>query len=517
MSNPTPTIQLSALTIGVHASRGQGDDGRYYRQHTCTDPITKDTTPIDSALPLQAPSPISHLSTEILAEIFEHAITGETVFSSDEVQLQHLLRVCHHWHSVVMAYPRLWSTLVFTSVKFTELMLQRSKEASLVVKADFIHNSKPHVPQATLLALRNLFRIRVLHIQGLRKDFSDAFFAALMDRPAPLLESFHFACWELDRMTLPPSLFAGTAPRLRQFSVSRLNVPWCLPLLCNLTYLRIFHSTLPPSLAEFRRVLSRCPALGTLILTGTLPIPSELFQPPVCLPHLSRLDLTGGLAGCDTVIRNISFPCTTAITLHSKFAPELPHLLTNLALSRGGVLSLCRLRLEISSPFITAKTWTSTEHAVGLPLLNLSVRGPVGSSLRVICEGFVLTQILNLILNLHVVRPLMPDAWETILCTLQNLQVLAVDSRNISQLVSALELVPKRPVSLPGLRKLVLHKQCFPSTSDISRLEAYLLWRWEKNGEGEKPKLFTWVEARNGYMDIIQGSLGEVVEWDDLE
>jgi hypothetical protein len=144
-------------------------------------------------MPLHASSPVARLPFETLAELFERAILlDQNKFSSCDVQLRRLVSVCRHWRTVAMAYPRLWSALVFTSVEVTASMLRRSKECSLVVKADCSppSNSKQPVIQAILLALSNLCRVCVLHIEVSTDLYGGL--AAMMDRadPAPDLNEY---------------------------------------------------------------------------------------------------------------------------------------------------------------------------------------------------------------------------------------------------------------------------------------------------------------------------------------
>jgi hypothetical protein len=459
---------------------------------------------------LQSSPPIARLPSETLAEIFECAIAqDQTEFSSHDVQLRHIVSVCRHWHTVAMAYPRLWTALVFTSVEITALMIQRSKECSLMVKADF--RSAQRHRHAIALALTHLSRIRVLHLLGLSKDFHNSFIAA-MDGPAPLLESLRLT-WndapEHDK--LPSLLFADVTPRLRHFAVH--HVPWSLPLLHDLTHLEIHGSTLTPSMAEFHRVLSRCLSLDTLILVDTLPAASDRLQPPVSLPRLSHLHLAGPLAGCDVVIHSISFPKTTAVTIRSRFGshPQLLRLLTNLRDMVSTTARLC-LILEVFSTRIQA--WTTAEPvSIERPSLDLSFAGSRDTSFPIICERLTLTQLVNLEVE---VFSLARDVRDEILSTLNNLRVLTIHGKQVRELVPALTPLPGQAIPFPALRELTLHGTRF-LLSDMRNLQACLIRRRDNNAEIEKLKLFGWMKLPKASADRLRESLGDGVDWDGVE
>jgi hypothetical protein len=464
----------------------------------------------------QTSPPISRLPTELVAEVFECTIAlDKTEFSCQNVQLYDLIRVCRRWHALIMACPSLWSSLVFTSVKATALMLQRSKESPLVVKADFLQMpmSKRPVDQAVWLALSNISRIRILHINGFN-SFDERLFSVTMSQHAPLLESLRLASWPSERhvMILLPSLSTHTTPRLRHFSVSNLSVSWNSPLLCNLTHLEIRESTSPP-LVALCNVLSRCPLLNTLILRNALPATSDQLQIPVSLPLLSHLQLVGGFAGCDVVMHNISFPRTTAVTLNFDVAPGPPlsHFLTNL---RDRVSTIARLRLYIQFASTRVWAWTTESVAIDNPHLDLLFRELHDTSrFHAICEGFALTQLLNLELE---IEGLAPNGCMAILGTLQDLQVLTVSRSDVDVVISALRPTPERGVPFPSLRKLALgHGNNQLNT--VNLLRACLMLRKENNAGIETLRLFNWSFLCKVDVDMLRESLGSVVEWDGIQ
>jgi hypothetical protein len=467
-------------------------------------------------MPLQASPPATRLPTEILAKIFESTVTlDKTEFSSHGMQW-HLVRVCRYWRAVMMAYPCLWSSLVFPNVRVTAAMLRRSKEAPLVVKTKNLI-WKPQVKDAILLALFNLSRIRVLHIQGLSSDLYYSIITAMVDRAAPLLESLHltFQQGHPRLIWFLPSLFASRAPRLRHVTFSRASDPWSLPILRNLTHLEIRDNTLAPSLSEFHDVLSHCPALDTLILVNALLPTSGELQPLVSLPRLSHLHLADCLAGCDFVVQNISFPPTTAVTLHPNVTRfqllQLQPFVANLC---NKVSTITRLRLKIDHSSIRAQAWTSPEpHSIENPSLDLFFKGVNSNTFfQTTYAGLVLTQLVCLEVAVY---SLAQYTWEAILDPLKNLQSLIANSPDVDDLISALRPSPEHAApSLPRLRKLVLRGVDFRHTNMYALLMC-LVQRRNNNARIEKLRLIDWVELPKSSVDLLREVMGDnVVEWD---
>jgi hypothetical protein len=451
---------------------------------------------------------IARLPTETLSKIFESIISlDQTEFSSGGLQWIHLMEVCRHWRSVMIESPRLWSSLAFHSVEVTSEMLRRSKASPLVIKVDLA--SAESMLGAVELALSHISRVRVLHINVSRND-SEGLLAAIA-RPAPLLTSLFLSNFgNQNAHTIPPSLFA---PRLRYLVIHNLNIAWGSPFLVGLTHLEIHESATPPSLDEFRIVLSRCPALEALILGGnstrpmTRPNRSPLVigscdsQDPIPLPTLAELHLHGPVPDCDIIIHNLSFPPTTTVELYTvlgrNIPAELPRLVAGLG-GRGNGFSFDRLFIFTNClSSINFRAWPSTNNTLVDPLLNLSFyKGALSDEyssaflVRTVCKGLSPTEILSVNINfdMHVGRR---HSWETILGSLKNLQVLEVAEANPGGLISALTPTPiagaeksrRWKVFLRHLHTLVLQQVYFEDVSEALALQVCLMLRWENHAE----------------------------------
>jgi hypothetical protein len=293
-------------------------------------------------------------------------------------------------------------------------------------------------------------------------------------------------------------------------AVRGLNVPWSLPLLHDLTHLEIRATVLIPTIAEFRDVLSYCPALETLVFKYTRLAASDHLQPPVSLPRLSRLHLAGPLTGCDVLIHNISFPNTASVMIWSDGGsrPELLHLLTNF---RERVSTAAHLCLTVRFDFIRVQAWTTAELiSIEDPLLDFSfARLLDASSFRLLCEGLALTQPISLEVE-------KPDVWEAMLSTLTNLRVLTMHGDLWFEMLPALAPMPGQATTFPALRELIIHAVEFVP-SEIRDLRECLILRRDNHAEIEKVKLFGSMKLSKVAADRLRESLGDGVDWDGVE
>jgi hypothetical protein len=82
------------------------------------------------------PSPVSSLPPELLALVFRFALQSTAKHPVPETPLSmSFAQVCRAWRSVALSVPSLWDTPLFNWPAFAELMLQRTRDQPLIVKA----------------------------------------------------------------------------------------------------------------------------------------------------------------------------------------------------------------------------------------------------------------------------------------------------------------------------------------------------------------------------------------------
>jgi hypothetical protein len=444
--------------------------------------------------------PINCLPPEILTKIFTAFIClDQTYFHNGDGQWVRLANVCRHWRFLIAGTPMLWRFPLFANVEIAAAMLARSQQSPLVIKTRGVDS-----PDAIELALFHLFRIQILHIA--RSDTSSfKRFLAAMDQPAPLLEALDLR-YETIRpansdITLSLALFGADTPRLRHVHIRQLDVPWDLPLLSGLSHLEIWGSKIKPSPTTFCNVLSRCPALQTLILSDTLPIASEQCGGSwhlVPLPQLSKLELSGDMLDCFLAAHSIFSPPTKHVKIRSTSTPpagllaELPPLLSHLAAQRGGGFSIRGLNVEMNSYQCRLQAYSMFDCQPGIdePLLDISLDNKASPCLLpAICHALPLAQLRSLYLDLddRDLSPVRPASWPTILGCCKKLQYLSVDMWDVDSLLSALKAITgddaghsaRRAMLLPDLRQLSLKGASFRNRQAIDDLRTWLMLRWE--------------------------------------
>jgi hypothetical protein len=454
---------------------------------------------------LNSLSPINRLPPEILTKVFTAFICLDHSYRHNgDGQWVRLVNVCRHWRSLITGTPTLWRFPLFVNAEIAATMLTLSRQSPLVIKAQDVDS-----PDAVELALFHLSRIEILHIAG-RDTSSFERFLSLMNQPAPLLESLslHYVTLgpESSGITLPSTLLGTVTPRLRHVSIFKLDVAWDSPLLSGLSHLEILGSTIKPSPTTFCNVLSRCPALHTLILSITLPIASEQrggSRNPVSLPQLSKLEMSGDLLDCVLAARCISFPPTTYVRISSTGTPpagllvELPPLLSYLWAERGGSFSISILNVEIFSFQCCLRAYselcvTNCQPGFPEPLLDLMLDDNASSGLLpAIFHAIPLAQLrqlrsLSITLGDHL-PAVQQTSWATILGCCEKLRHLTVGIRDVGSLLSSLKAIPgdeagpsaRWGMSLPDLRRLSLKGAHFGNKQAIGDLRTWLMLRRE--------------------------------------
>ena len=266
---------------------------------------------------------ISRLPPEILSKIFAATIKP-WLLTMDWVKVTH---VSHHWRTVAIGCPRLWTTLAFARPRWVEEMLKRSKMALLVIDAERFESMGSKSTEAVQLAMNHISHVRELSIVSPSASLGKLF--SSVPRAAPMLqvlvlytatssykESFH------ENYTIPPELFIDDSSQLRCLELTHCKLDWTSHLLKGLTHLKV-HDTAPgtrPSTPLFLDVLEQLPTLTVLNLHDALPHVADgfstvLYQHIVKLRSLTHLHLLGSYSDCSNALRHISVSSGATLTL----------------------------------------------------------------------------------------------------------------------------------------------------------------------------------------------------------
>ena len=195
-------------------------------------------------------APVRRLPVELLSEIFTIAIV---VYGCPSF---HLMRVCRSWRWVLMAMPRVWSTIkvrTWTRTDFIEFLLERTRRVTLDVEIDTdsdaeLYSSDPGRPYAALaMVVKTSQKWRNLTIRSFPPEIdlmnSEAFRSGLeFDGPMEALESFRIT-GPCDMSTVLSRLIS-LASSINDSQLKALELS---------TVETLYHFATPPSLLQYLR------------------------------------------------------------------------------------------------------------------------------------------------------------------------------------------------------------------------------------------------------------------------
>ncbi|KAJ7504860.1 hypothetical protein B0H11DRAFT_1979663 [Mycena galericulata] len=268
--------------------------------------------------------PISGLPSEILVHIFgifadEYSAVGVSSCS----KLKTLLLVCRHWHELALAFPTLWSTILFVwapSVRRLMAQLDRSGAAPLTIRIGCLHP-----PDYVDFILPHAARIELLDIGGVIGDASDLM-RRMSGHKFTLLHSLSITPRENEpdddpelHPNLPSELLDGM-PQLRVLELAYIDAPWqSLARLHSLSLKGRPNSPAPQlPFSALLAVLASSPELHTLkLFASTLrEEPAEQQCQFVELPLLRHLHVRDTLTRCEDLLAHLFFPVTTRVELY---------------------------------------------------------------------------------------------------------------------------------------------------------------------------------------------------------
>ncbi|KAF8138945.1 hypothetical protein EV363DRAFT_1394360 [Boletus edulis] len=272
-------------------------------------------------------SPICRLPSEQLAAIFIHCALDHHCKSShipikDIPGWVNLSYICRHWRNVALDCPILWTYHFVLSLRWTEELLARSKQASLKIRITFAA-SKPNSWWSNLMKrlVKHVKRIQELHL-----DFPDKCISHILSKlssPAPRLQDLKIS------VNRGPSewasvLFQGDTQALCTLRLSNCPVPWYLFKLSALTTLHLeqIPDRFRQSTEEFLATLNYMQDLKHLYLKDALTsaagfLSSAAFSTSskINLCYLSRLLILAPLSTVTALVSCVNIPGKTEVRL----------------------------------------------------------------------------------------------------------------------------------------------------------------------------------------------------------
>ncbi|KAF8136118.1 hypothetical protein EV363DRAFT_1428578 [Boletus edulis] len=266
---------------------------------------------------------ISRLPTETLQDIFIHCARDyhyqnlyPTVSVPSWVNVSY---VCRHWRNVALESPTLWTYIFIMSRRWTEVLLARSKQASLKIRVSLIPRERL---SCVGMVMNHVERIQELCLHLPAR--ASSILSRLSSR-APRLQDLDITVVIPDSpVEWPSSLFDGAPPALRTLKLATCPVPLHSFRLSALTVLHLVDVPVQfqQDMEEFLTALSCMQDLKYLYLYDALPsatgfLSSAVFKTfeKIDLTHLSRLWISAPLSTTVTLLSCINIPLKTQVRL----------------------------------------------------------------------------------------------------------------------------------------------------------------------------------------------------------
>ncbi|KAG2139244.1 hypothetical protein DEU56DRAFT_324319 [Suillus clintonianus] len=288
---------------------------------------TSTTTEINKDLAVLAESmhvldSISRLPAEILAIVFEF-VEEEKRFdesaNNNAPACLAITHVCRYWRNVALDCPSLWRFIRSSSPYLVGIMLERSRNAPLVVT----YKSPVSLQGCLEPVLAQLPRVKVLQFPSPAPDV-DRIINLLSSQPAPLLENFDLRKpWEGRDWFITDTIFQGQAPRLRSVELGNFSLSWTAHIFSRLQTLSVRGITFfPTTLPELLSALRRMTALEQLAI-DTASVVSEITMPldngKVPLARLKSIALgTLSIQTATSLFSQLAIPVDAKIALRLK-------------------------------------------------------------------------------------------------------------------------------------------------------------------------------------------------------
>lgn len=276
--------------------------------------------------------PISKLPPEVLCAVLFYATLE--VEHKKWIKLSH---VCRHWRYLSLRYPSLWANPPLGCIRWTEIMLARSKAVGLTLQTRNDDALDSEFASNIIQSLSNIFQNHNSRIQHININLSLENTSLLKRLPSfmPRLESLVIAVPDVGQHLLTSSSDTMQdydfrimdeslcdMDRLRQMELTGIQINWDLHLPSTLTILKLHN--IPndniPQMNKLQDILERMPLLQSLDLADVLPdIANPLMSlRDIQLPKLQTLRLSAGLGELECLLQHLTFPSTTVVELVCK-------------------------------------------------------------------------------------------------------------------------------------------------------------------------------------------------------
>ncbi|KAF9500596.1 hypothetical protein BDN71DRAFT_1439987 [Pleurotus eryngii] len=247
-------------------------------------------------------SSIYRLPSEIAATIFLLV-----KFELGQGAVGHISGVCRQWREILLASPRIWSSINVSRVESVLELLKRSKSVPLKIKCEEHSCTEPH-RRAAEAVMAEVGRIQDLNLSLPPKDLVD-FLRLNGDASASMIEHLQLKAVDPpESFSLPRDIMRREMPSLRLLDLTDMVISSQLPMLPHLTCLRIschrIHGSLLLSSLRCTPKLKELHVEGGLVMDG----PMGPLTGPVQLPNLTQIIIIPVDLESAAVFANIEYP-----------------------------------------------------------------------------------------------------------------------------------------------------------------------------------------------------------------
>jgi hypothetical protein len=300
-------------------------------------------------LPPNTP-PTSSLTSHIVAELF-HSGTLSTGSRPGHCPTDLLCatHVCHQWREIVLNDPLFWNHVDFTNLTSAGAaeILARAKEMPLHLEAsDARHVWEDDARRGAFEKVLQSRSSRICHLRIRAENFRLHRIFDGLTSPAPILEHLSLSQgYPWVPISVPDTLFNGTAPRLSRLELRNVNISWNSPFLKGLRFLeiRVPSKGARPSLKVWLDALDEMPSLESLVLHSASPIAPPFpfdIERAVNLPSLMHLDIAASAGDCALALAHLTLPALTKLCLTAEYyrleGGEVQNLIPCVAQHAGG-------------------------------------------------------------------------------------------------------------------------------------------------------------------------------------
>jgi hypothetical protein len=266
--------------------------------------------------------PMSRLPAELLAQVFEHCLSGDAFLVPVSSQAPLLLaHTCSRWRAVALSTPSLWSTLQIIykdptlDVPMTSDWLQRSGSLPLSISISIDFNEQPAQEILDVICAHSLrwshvrFEFRGLYCPPM-------YSLVLAENNTPLLHAFEFDARDISSANITPIIsLLNSAPELREVTwvddladTQRLME---LPL-SRLTLLSI---TMSHGTLDYLELLDKCYNLEHVRITRPRPGDTRPPREPLVLSKLTSLNIAYDLTA---ILDSLVLPALKHVRIHTE-------------------------------------------------------------------------------------------------------------------------------------------------------------------------------------------------------